>query len=264
MPTSSDSDKLNPAQREAFIIDRLLKQGYVLVTEMAAELAVSPSTLRSDLRVLEERGLLRRTHGGATNTREFTRDLSAFYDNRQTLHLSEKLRIGRAAAERIGDGEVIAFSSGSTPLQIARHIPATLPFTAITNDLDIARVLSVNPEVDVYIPGGFLRMSRNTLVGPDAIENLKGFEINQVFLTVTGLDPQKGVTAGHIWNVIYLRELIKRSQRCVLVADSSKLENPLQIVICPWQKVDVWITDGGVPAEVIQRVEAQGVSVEIV
>lgn len=258
------SDRLSADQREAFIIDQLLKHGYVLVADLAKALTVSPSTIRNDLKVLEERGLLRRTHGGAMNTQEFTYNLTRFYENRKILNISEKERIGRAAAAQIESGQTIAFSSGTTPLQIVRQIPPQLPFTAISNDLDIARLLSLNPEIDVFITGGFLRLSRNTLVGTSAIDALANFEIDQVFLTVTAVDVDKGVTAGHIWNVMYLRELIKRSKSCVLVADSSKLNNTPQIIICSWDKIDIWITDRGVPDAVVSRVNAQGVEIKLV
>ncbi len=250
-------------QREEYIIESLLKQGYVQVTELAREMGISESTVRKDLSELERRGLLRRTHGGATHVHDFTYDLVLFYRNREVMNIAEKRQIGRMAARRVQEGQVVAFSSGTTPLQIAHHIPRELALTAITNDLEIVRVLASHEHVEIFVPGGFLRLSGRALVASDIAFRLQDFQIDQVFLTVTGFDLKKGVTAGHISNVVYMRELISRSKQCVVVADSSKLRNPPQIVICGWDKIDAWITDKAVPDDVIRKVEAHGVSVVI-
>ena len=252
---------LGAMQREAYIIDCLLKQGYVQVRDLASELSVSQSTIRKDLAVLEQRGLLRRTHGGATNVQDFTYDLNSFYRNREVMNIAEKQRIGQLAAKRIQQDQVVAFSSGTTPLQVAYYIPKELAFTAITNDIEIVRALASYKNVDVFVPGGFLKLSRKALIASDAASRLQGFEIDQVFLTVTGFDLKRGVTAGHISNVVYMRELIARSKQCVVVADSSKLHNPPQIVICGWKEIDVWITDKAAPNDIIQAVGAHGVSI---
>ncbi len=254
---------LKAQERETYIINSLLKEGYVLVSNLAKELHVSESTIRKDLTILDKKGLLRRIHGGAMHVTELTNDIALFYENREVKNISGKQRIGRAAAERIKEGQVIAFSGGSTPLQIAHQIPYDIAFTAITNDLSIVNVLSLRPQIDIFVPGGYLRLSRISLIQENTSSILEGTEIDTVFLTVTALDIKKGATAGHIANVIYLRELIVRSKQCVVVADQSKLWNPSQIVICGWNKIDLWITDEIVPESYRQELEKYQVSIVV-
>ncbi len=250
--------------RATAIIDILLQREYVTVGDLAATLMVSEATIRKDLGDLEQQGLVRRTHGGAAHRREQTLEVRQFYEHRQLLHTTEKDRIGQAAARRIRTGQIIAFTGGSTPLYVVRHIPTDVTFTAISNDLEIIRILSENERAELFVPGGYLRLGRDGLVGPSAIAALQEFTIDQVFLTVTGLDIKLGATAGHISNVVYLRELIGRARQCVVVADHSKFDNPPQIVICSWEKIHVLITDDRILPFQRQQIEAKGVEVQVV
>lgn len=251
-------------QRAHAIIDILLTRDFVRVSEFAARLNVSEATIRKDLTQLEAQGLLRRMHGGALHRRELTREIQQFYEARKVTHLVEKQRIGRAAAALIQTGEVIAFSGGSTPLQIARQLPSGLAFTAITNDLNIVHLLAQHPQIEVFVPGGYLRMGRDNLIGTHTVAALQAFAIDRLFLTVTGLDLRLGATAGHISNVIYLRELVARCRQCIVVADHSKFHNPAQIVICGWERVSLLITDTGIPPVARHQLEAAGIAVQIV
>jgi DeoR/GlpR family transcriptional regulator of sugar metabolism len=254
----------NARERAYAIIEILLKRDYVTVSALAAQLTVSDATIRKDLTALEQQGLLRRTHGGVVHMRELTQEIMLFYENREVKNITEKRRIGQAAASRIQEGAVVAFSGGSTPLQIARQIPPGLAFTAITNDLSIVRTLSDHEKIEIFVPGGYLRLGRDNLVGPNAITALQDIEIDQAFLTVTALDPKLGATAGHISNVVYLRELVARTRQCIVVADHSKFQNPPQIVICGWERISILITDEGVSTATRQQIEARGVSVDVV
>ncbi len=262
MQTAGNFDSIQG--RAAAIIDILLYREYVTVGELAAHLRVSEATIRRDLTALDQQGLLKRTSGGAMHRRELTEELRLFYEKRQTMFLAEKQRIGLAAAQHIAAGETIAFTSGSTPLQIAQQIDDQLRFTAISNDLSIVQSLATHPQVDIFVPGGFLRLGHYGLIGPTAVTALRSIAIDKVFLTVTGLDARLGATAGHIINVIYLRELIARARQCIVVADHSKFENPPQIAICGWDKIHTVITDSGIAQRHRQVVEAKTVELVIV
>lgn len=252
----------NPDKRGNAIIDILLRQDYVLVRDLAEELNVSEATIRKDLTALEKQGLLRRTHGGATHVRELTHDIHLFYRTRQIKNRAEKTRIGTAAARHIQANQIIAFSGGSTTLQIARQIAPQQPFTAITNDLNIVRVLAPHDQIEIFVPGGYLRLSRDNLIGPTATTAIRDFDIDILFLTVTGLHMDRGATAGHIGHVVYLRELVARAKRCIVVADHTKFENPAQITICGWEAVDLLITDDGLKLTIAERLAEIGIALE--
>lgn len=250
-------------KRYDYISEKLLTEGYVQVQTLAAELETSPTTIRKDLLVLQSHGLLRRTHGGAIPVRELTYEIEHFYKNRAAKNLREKQQIGRVAAQLIQANAVIAFSGGSTPLQIAMQLQHDDPFTAITNDLNIVHTLSQHEHIEIFVPGGYLRMGKDTLVGTHALNALKGFDIDIVFLTVTALDIELGATAGHIGNVLFLRKLVEQSKRCIVVADHDKFENPSQIVICGWDAIDMLITDAGISESIHEQLDKKDITVII-
>ncbi|MEO0563632.1 MAG: DeoR/GlpR family DNA-binding transcription regulator [Chloroflexota bacterium] len=193
--------------------------------------------------------------------RELTHEIAQFYQTREVSNLPEKQRIGQAAARLIQQGTTIALSGGSTPLQVARHMPTDTSITVVTNDLNIVQVLANHLHLEIFVPGGYLRLGRENLVGANAITALDGLDIAQVFLTVTGLDLDVGATAGHIGNVVYLRALVARAKQCIVIADHTKFENPPQIVICGWEDVDMLISDRGLAPTLQQNLEAKGVKV---
>jgi len=258
--TTSDKS-YNGQDRAEFILNQLLEHQYVLVKDLAQKLNVAEVTIRKDLNLLEDQGLVTRIHGGAIHVSQLTDDIQHFYDNRTVTHVAEKNRIGKVAATYITSGETIAFSSGSTPLQIVNYLPSGLAFTAVTNDLTIVQGLTNKDDVDIFVPGGYLRLGRATLIGNHAIDALRTLEIDKVFLTVTALDLDIGATAGHITNVLFLRQLVKIARQCIVVADHSKFENPSQIVICSWDQIDLLITDSDIPDTIVTQLKQKAITV---
>src|SRR5689334_24251777 len=122
------------------ILTMLQQSGSVAVEELRDKFDVSVVTVRRDLNVLEERGLLRRTHGGAEsieplfyepfrNDRSFQAQVSRFAD--------EKRRIGRAAAALIEDGEIIALTPGTTTTEVIRGLPLNHKITVVTSTVNV-------------------------------------------------------------------------------------------------------------------------------
>src|SRR5580765_3748163 len=139
-------------ERREVILDRLARDGKVVVADLSSSLVVSLDTIRRDLQELAEAGLVRRVHGGALPSAGGARPYSV---RREQAHAA-KAAIASATARLLRDGQVIVLDAGTTTLEVARHLPAELHATVITNSPPIAVELSDHPNVDVTVLGGVL------------------------------------------------------------------------------------------------------------
>lgn len=154
---------LDEFEREQVILSHLKSAGHVSVAELAARFAVSTVTIRKDLDALERRGLLRRVRGGAVS--EGTSDEGAF-EMRLRHSMSAKRSIATAAASLVRNGDVIALDSSTTTYYLAQEILDRRDLVVVTNGLRHALLLMEHSTARVLMPGGVLRRSAGSLVGP--------------------------------------------------------------------------------------------------
>ncbi|MFE7272709.1 DeoR/GlpR family DNA-binding transcription regulator [Streptomyces sp. NPDC057623] len=177
-------------QREIVLTAR--REGSVDVTALATELGVAKETVRRDLRVLEDHGLLRRTHGGAYPVESAGFETTLAF--RATSHVPEKRRIAAAAAELLGDAETVFVDEGFTPQLIAESLPTDRPLTVVTASLPVAGALAESEHVCVLLLGG--RVRRGTLATVDhwTTKMLAGFVIDLAFIGANGISREHGLT----------------------------------------------------------------------
>lgn len=137
--------------RHQSILDLLQTQGTVQVSELSELLSVTPKTIREDLEKLEEKGLLRRIHGGAVS-RSDQADPMLPLQIPNTKRSKEKEAIAVHALRYIRQDDVIALDAGSTTLEIAKRLP-NIPLTVLTNDLLIIRELMAKEQIRLVVPG---------------------------------------------------------------------------------------------------------------
>ncbi|HEY3483619.1 MAG TPA: DeoR/GlpR family DNA-binding transcription regulator, partial [Streptomyces sp.] len=142
-------------ERQHRILALARHQGQVEVATMAVDLAVAPETIRRDLGVLEQRGLLRRTHGGAypVEGAGFETDLA----QRVNLHIADKRRIAAEAVQLIGEAETVFVDEGYTPQLLAALLPGDRPLTVVTASLSTAAAIADSAETTVLLLGGRVR-----------------------------------------------------------------------------------------------------------
>lgn len=203
--------------RQAEIVEILLDSEFESVSALAQHFGVTESTIRRDLAALERRALVQRVHGGAVAERQ----TDAPFDLKQTLHRAEKAAIGKAMADRILDGQTVILDSGSTTLEVARHLHSR-QLTVITNDLLIGLTIAQQQNAHLVFIGGELLPSVYTLWGPSSIEQLE--QLPKVNVAVFGADT---VNEHGIRNTSSYELEIKRTMRAMaleafFVADSSK------------------------------------------
>ena len=231
------------------IVVMLDKKERLLTNELCDELDISVVTIRKDLSILEKRGLLKRTHGGAIKTNKLYSGLSL--NEKEKINRSEKLLIVKKAAELISDGDTIILDSGSTTYLLAKEIKMRNNLTVITNALNIAAELT-DSNVNVIVIGGFLIKDTLTQVGPLADNMLSQISAGKVFLGVDGIDLAVGLTTPNIQEAHTSKTMMHTSGEVIVLADSSKFGRRSLGVISKVGDIDILITTKELPEEELQ------------
>ena len=251
-------------RRAQVILQELLRAGQVSVGRLAKRLKVSTATVRRDLRELERRGLLRRSHGGAVPVQqplyEPFRHISYFHEQ-ERQRSAEKRRIGLAAAQLVADGETLAIGAGTTATQVARSICLHRGLTVLTNAINVAMELSHRDDLKVIVTGGFLSGDWFALVGPGAIQSVAEVFVDKVFVGVDGIHHEHGLTTNYPDQATIHRAMMRQARRKVVVADHRKLGVTASALICPIGSVDVLITDRGATDDALAPFVALGIEV---
>jgi DeoR family transcriptional regulator of aga operon len=263
MPRTPNSKLLRANQ----ILELLSEKDYVSVIDLADQLDVSAVTVRKDLADLEGRGLLRRTHGGAiplvVTPPEVIQLSQNFADNEQ-IYRAAKIAIAREAATFVDEGATIAFTGGTTVTHVARQLCYTPRLTVITNAVNIVLEMSGFPDVTIFVPGGFLRGGMYSLVSISALDRIRNFNIDTMFIGLNGFHPEHGLTELLNDQAIVHKTLMENSKKLIAVADHTKLGRVFKAHMCPTSDIDVFITNDLAPPEIIDQIRAGGVDVRLV
>ena len=231
------------------------------VNSLSKELGVSEVTIRNDLTRLEQKNMLIRARGGAIKLDRVGIDFTLSDKNKQ--HFEEKKYIGQAAAELIEEGDTIILDSGTTTFEIAKNLLKLADLTVITNALNVASQLAEHKNVNVIIPGGFLRKNSLSLVGATAEESFRNYFCDKLFLAVDGFSTAHGLSTPNVEEAHLNRIMIGISKKVIVVTDSSKFLKRSFAFIAPISEVDVVVTDSGIPLEEQKRLENAGIQVVI-
>ncbi len=253
--------KASTLERRARIIEQVDAAGQVEVQNLSGIFGVSEVTIRNDLAHLEQKNLLLRTRGGAIKQRRVGLDFALV--EKQKQHLAEKQRIGRVAAALIKDYDTIILDSGSTTMEIAKNLGHLNHVNVITDALNIASILAEYKNMKVIMPGGFLRENSYSLVGSLAEENLRNYYCDKLFLGVDGIDSRYGISTPNIEEAQLNRVMVEISREIIVVTDSSKFSRRSFAFITPVNKIDMVITDKGIPQEEQNTLKNMGVKVII-
>ena len=261
-----DTNNMNPdaniiLDRRAQILRMIEEKGQVKVATLSKIHNVSEVTIRNDLAQLEEKGLLIRARGGAFRAQRVGLDYAL--NEKANKHLKEKQAIGKATAAIISEGETIILDSGTTTMEVARHLVTLKDLTVITNALNIALELAQHPQIKIIIPGGFLRDNSLSLVGPIAESSIQNYYCDKFIMGVDGIDASYGVSTPNVEEAHLNKLMIDISREVIVVTDSSKFMHRSLAFIAPMQKIHKVITDSHIPTEERQRLENAGIQLLI-
>jgi DeoR family transcriptional regulator, aga operon transcriptional repressor len=249
------------AERHQIILSRLREQGHVSVAELSQELNVSSVTIRKDLKLLEERNLLFRTHGSATPKNPYIGD--RHLNEKEKMQVHEKQRIAQKAVSFIAPGDSIILASGTTINELSRQIPSIKGLTIISSSVTAAINLTGNEDAEIIQLGGMVRKSSASVMGPHTEKMLEGFNSNKIFLGVDGIDPDYGLTTTHALEASLNQMMIRAAHKVIVLADSTKFGRRGFARICSLEEVDMIITDSGVSQMLVERCREKGVDVII-
>lgn len=255
-------------KRAKQILQAVLRHGTTSVDQLVELTGASPASVRRDLTRLEERGLVRRTHGGARLAGQALYEPFRFdssFQEREGRFSEEKHRIGLAAAELIAERETVAFTAGTTTTQIARCIRHRAGIHVVTNAVNIGMELSNQPGLNVTVVGGFLRWAGAfSLTGPLAIEAIHQYFMDKAFIGACGIDPVHGATTIEAEEAAVFRAFVRQSKQVIMVADSSKIGMVSPSLVCPIHQITRIITDQGIDSKALYAFRAAGVEVTLV
>lgn len=238
--------------RHEAILDLLRAQGAVEVEELSTLFNLTTQTIRNDLRDLGEKGLLKRTHGGARRVRSVTnRDYS---ERRQHLG-PEKEAIGQRAAALIPNHCSVTLNIGTTTEQVARALANHSGLMVMSNNINIINELMDSKAKELVMIGGVVRQSDGAVVGEDAVEFISRYKVDFAVIGASALDEDGAVLDFDTREVSVARAILRNSRTRILVCDASKFEIRAPIRICDIADIDYVITDQPPPASFVEAAE---------
>ena len=259
-------DEASAAERRSQIAQMVLEKGKVLVADLVSQFSVTETSIRRDLTLLEASHRLKRIHGGAIPIPGSSRTDS--FTEKIEMHIKAKERIGKAAAELIQPKDVLLFDSGTTTLQVVRHVPAALRssslITLVTNSMPIAHEVLAWPSPNLTILGGLYLPDYQATVGPQTLAQLRELTADKVFLGTDGLTLGSGPTTANILMAEVDRMMAEHARQVILVTDSSKIGRVGFVPIKAISSIHTLITDANAPADLVQSIRDMGVEVLLV
>jgi DeoR family transcriptional regulator of aga operon len=257
------SEKKSLVRRHQYILERLRREGEIRVTDLCRELDVSPVTIRKDMKQLEKKKMLFRTHGSISLQDPYlTKDVSV--NEKERIMVDEKTRIAQKAATLIDDTDAIIIASGTTVLFLARQLAAKQQLTVLTSALNVASVLCRHPTIEVIQLGGIVRKTSTSVSGPFIQQMLSQFSCSKLFLGVDGIDLEYGCTTSNLMEANANQRMIAAAQRTIILTDSSKFGRRGFGRICSFDNVHQIITDDRVNEKFVHALENMGVEITIV
>jgi DeoR/GlpR family transcriptional regulator of sugar metabolism len=247
-------------ERKRLLLQHLRMHGSGNVIDLASTLGVSPSTVRRDLRDMNDRGLVTRVHGGASVSDGET---EAVLSSRAALHNEEKRRIGAVAAAQVPEGATVLITGGTTTEAMLPHLTGREGLTVLTNGLNIALGLSRCPGISAVVLGGVLRHGELSLLGPLTEQSLADFHVDVAYCSAFGIHPSAGLTGADVNEAGTDRRLLQVAERLVVLADASKIGRRGPVRLVGAASIDCLITDSGAPAEPLDELRSAGVEVRI-
>ena len=249
--------------RRKKILQLLSDTGQVLVDSLSKEFQVSEVTIRNDLDQLEKKNMLIRARGGAIKF-ETSVGLDQRLADKHRINYHEKARIGKRAALLVNEADTIIIDSGSTTAEMVKNLPDFQDLTVINNALNIANQLISKSNINMIIPGGYLRKNMLSLVGPQSEKSLRNFNVDKAFLGVDGFDTKNGIFTPSVEEARLNEIMIEVSKEVILLADSSKFKRRSFAFICAINEIDKVITDDKISEDDKKRLLDAGVEVIIV
>lgn len=235
--------------RQNKILERIQTLGFVSIEDLARDFDVTPQTIRRDINELSSQGLLRRYHGGAGLS---TSVENIGYSARQILCLEEKIGIAKKVAERIPSRASIFINIGTTTEEIAKELVKKDGLRVITNNLNVALILSRNPEIEIFMAGGVVRNRDCGITGHATLEFIRQFRADFCIIGISGIADNGDLLDFDYREVQVAKAIIANSGKVLLAADHTKFGRSAMVRLGHLSDIDELFTDTAPSKEIIK------------
>lgn len=249
-------------ERQQEIMEMIQKNGKVTVAEITEKYGISDESARRDLRLLEQKGICKRTHGGAILLQQVS--VRPPLDRRfETMPVYENYReISRQAAAKIRENDIVYLTSGSFGYLMLPFLPKHIPYTVVVNSVDLAKELRAFENIDVYMAGGKMRQS-GSVVDSFAVDFVSRLHFDMCFLTGGGVTADFGLSNGTDETAAFQRMVLKNSRKRYLLMPGTKVGTDSFVKVCDAAVFEEMLTDGDCVEEQITAFEEKGIRVTI-
>jgi DeoR family transcriptional regulator, glycerol-3-phosphate regulon repressor len=237
---------MNPNPRQAELLHEVQRLGSASVETLAERFGVTLQTVRRDVKLLTEAGLVARFHGGVRVPTSTTENIA--YRQRQQLNETAKQRIARAVAKAVPNGCSLIINIGTTTEAIARELLQHRGLRVITNNLNVAAILSDNPQCEVIVAGGVVRARDRGIVGEVTVDFMRQFRVDIGLIGISGIEADGTLRDFDYREVKVARAIIEQSRTVWLASDHSKFNRPAMVELARLGELDMLFTDAAPPA----------------
>lgn len=252
---------LTPNPRQAGVLAAVRERGAMSVEALAEQFGVTLQTVRRDVRLLSEAGLLARFHGGARVPGSTTENIE--YRQRQLLNDDAKRRIAREVAQAVPNGCSLILNIGTTVEAVARELMRHHGLRIITNNLNVAAILSDNPDCELIVAGGVVRTRDRGIVGEATVDFIRQFKVDIALIGISGIEADGTLRDYDFREVTVARAILEHSREVWLAADHSKFNRAAMVEVCRLDQIDVLYTDQPPPPPFASLLADAGVACRV-
>lgn len=228
-------------ERYSIILEMVKQNKSVKLPELCELLGASESTVRRDLSSLDERGLLKKVHGGAISLDDRSFNLvEQDMEAKSKIFTEEKIAIARFASSLIDDGDFVFIDAGTTTEKMIDFLPDK-NVTFVTNAFVHAKKLAQRV-FTVYIPAGEIKLTTEAIVGAECVSSLQSYNFTKSFIGANGISLTAGISTPDRNEASIKAAAIKNSQTAYILADHSKFGQVAAVTFAQFNKVKI-ITD---------------------
>jgi DeoR family transcriptional regulator, glycerol-3-phosphate regulon repressor len=232
---------MTPNPRQSHLLEEVRARGSVSVEALAEKFKVTLQTVRRDVKLLSDAGLLARFHGGVRVPSSTTENIE--YRQRQLLNEHAKQRIARTVAAAVPEGCSLILNIGTTIEAIARELLRHKGLRVITNNLNVAAILSDNPDCEVIVAGGIVRARDRGIIGEVTVDFIKQFKVDIGLIGISGIETDGTLRDFDYREVKVANAIIAHSREIWVAADHSKFNRPAMVELARFDDIDMLFTD---------------------
>ncbi|MBK7990492.1 MAG: DeoR/GlpR transcriptional regulator [Comamonadaceae bacterium] len=232
---------MTPNPRQLTLLTVVQAQGSVTVEQLAATLGVTLQTVRRDVQRLADEGLLARFHGGVRPPSSTTENIA--HKQRESLNADGKARIALSVAAAVPNDCSLILNIGTTTEAIARALSRHSGLRVITNNLNVASILSTNPKCEVIVVGGVVRGRDQGIVGEAAVDFIRQFKVDIALIGISAIEPDGSLRDYDYREVKVSQTIMAHAREVWLAADLSKFKRPAMVEVATLAQIDRLFTD---------------------